>query len=494
MPVRMARWGRVGVVGALALGLGSGPALGQGPGDPDVRLGLRGAAELALQGADPAGPAIADWRIREERGRLWPTVTLQGRISNESLDNTSTTTQSQFGISGTIGRYGGDVVVSTNLLQFLETRPRIEAAQAEERVARLRLTQEQHERVLQTVDAYLTLAAERETLGALDALRGEQREALRRQEERLERDAIPMIEVVRARGEVLALDREVLTSRQRAAVAELRLRKLTGLSPQQRIALAFSPEQIDLGFIDAEGLEGLLGLAREGNPRLQAARAGVDRARAEAEVVESLKYPSLSLYGSVGYGHVSESNGGSFSRTGARHAVFLTLGIPLFDGGVRQAQIAQADLRVKSRAHDSRQTAEDVKTQVEQAYWAYRERQDTGELIARQVELAQEELYQATARSDGGVAPGGEPLGVLSKLARLRAELARARAEAHVRGIAVALAAGRNFLSESGASITPRPGAPGPPAPAAPERVPTREATAPSAPADDLVMTIRPGR
>jgi outer membrane protein TolC len=424
-------------------------------GETEVTLGLREAAELAVLGADSTGPEIADWKVKEERARLWPSLSVRGQVSSESLDTSSTTTQSQFGISGTIERYGADAVVSTNLLQFLETRPRIDAARAEQRAARLRLTDEQNDRVLRAVDAYLSLASAQEALAIFGALRSEQSAFAARQQEKFANDAIPMIELIRARSEILSLDREYLGVRQRAASAELTLRKLTGLKPQQRLRLAAAPDPLDLAFIDAEGLPGLLALARDGNPRLLAANATVEKARGEVMATKSLKYPSLSLNGSVGYGHVHESTDGGGQRTGPRHSVYLTLGVPVFDGGIRDAQIAQAELRVESRLRESRQAAEEIRAQVEELYRAFREREEAVELLARQVVLAEDELHQANARANGGVAPGNESMWVLSKLARLRSDLSRARSELEIRGTALALAVGRNPFRAPGSSLAP---------------------------------------
>jgi len=414
-------------------------------GEAEVVLGLRDAAQLALPGLDRTGPELAKWKLREEQGRLWPTLSLRGRYSYDSSDIVSGSDQTILGAGTGVQRYGGDLVLSYNLLQFLETGPRIEAARADERATILRLTQDETDRLQRTADSYLALLAEQEVLASLEDLRREHRAFVRQQESRFAADVIPMIDLVRARSQVVSVDREGLASKRKAAAAELALRKLTGLRPEQRIRLVFQSEQIDLAFIRARGLPGLLELARESNPRLRAATATVESARWQAAATRrALYYPSLLLSTSYGYGQDEIFTDPATRSSDFRYSIFLTLGLTLFDGGVRQAQVAQSDLRVESRLREASLAAEDVKTQIEDAYWSFVEREQAVELLEEQVSLAEDEMAQATVRADAGLAPAGEPLGVLTRLARLKQDLARARAEAQVKGIGLALLVGRN--------------------------------------------------
>lgn len=424
--------------------------------EKEMALGLREAVEMAVELLDRTGPEIARWRLKEEQGRLWPELSLRGRYSFESSQIVSRADQIFLGPGLDIQRWGADVVLGYNLLQFLESRPRIQEALAEERASILRLSHEEAERVLKASEAYFTLLSKQETLKALDVLRHEQLAFLRQQEAKFEEDLIPMIELVRAQSQLISLDREILAVRSEAASAELDLRRITGLRPGQPIILVFDPRELDFSFTKAQGLPGLLALAKDGNPRLLAANAAVEGARWRAASARSLRYPTLSLLSSYGIGHDDISNDVDFRTTDFRYSVFLTLSLPLFDGGVRRARIAQADLRAESQLREARRAEEEVKTLIEDGYWAFVEKEQERELLEQQVQLAEDELKQARARVEGGTAPTGEPLAALSRLVRLKRELARVRSEALAKGIRLALAVGRNPFVPSLPSPAPR--------------------------------------
>ena len=115
--------------------------------------------------------------------------------------------------------------MSYNFLQFLESGPRIRGALVEERAAVLRLNQTQSERIVRVVEAYLALLSEQEALAGLDRLRREYTAHLAKQEAALAIDQVPAIEIVRARSQLIAIEREGLALTRRAASAELDLRK-----------------------------------------------------------------------------------------------------------------------------------------------------------------------------------------------------------------------------------------------------------------------------
>jgi outer membrane protein TolC len=409
----------------------------------EVALGLHEAVDLALRGMDTTGPEIARWRLKEEEGRLWPTLSAQGRAWAYNGLVAAQPGGATF-LPGTnyLG-YNAGLELDYDILQLLGSRLRIRGIEAEGQASRFRLTQQQCESALKVSGAYLTLLSERESLGYFDQLRREQIAFLKQQEAKFAENAIPMIEVVRARSQVVSADRESLAARRRAASAELELRRLTGLKPEDRIVLAFDPGEVDLSFITARGLKGLLDLAKDANPRLLGANAESESARWQTQAAHSVNYPRLNLSMFYGYGEDQVYHPDSTS-SGARYSVYLTLNIPLFDGGVRRAQIVQSELRAESQQREERRTAAETKNQVEDAYWSFLEREQARDLLEQQIRLADDEFKQASARAGAGLAPPGEPLAVLTRLVRLKQDLARTRADAAAMGIGLALAVGRN--------------------------------------------------
>lgn len=440
----------------------------------EVVLGLRDAAALALAGIDRTSPEIARWRVREEEGRLWPELSFQARGSYENSATAYGSETGSYGAGVDILRFGTDVVLSYNLLQFLESRPRIQGAMTDERAARLRLTQEQSDRLARTSEVYLGLWAEREALEVVDRLRRERMAFLAQQEAKLAEDAIPMIEVVRARAQVVALDRERLGAQRRAATAELELRKLTGLRPDDRLTLALDPGQVDLGLIAERDLPGLLALAAQSSPRVLAAEAAVESARWQVQAARSATYPTLSLSTSAGYGGEKWWGGDDINYSDFRYSVGLWFKFPIFDGGVRKARIAQSELQAESRLREARRAAEDVKGLIEEAYWTYLERRQSRQLLEQELLLAEDELRQATARAEAGVVAPSDPLGAFARQAGVKQELARARADELAKGVRLLLSVGRDPFAavapRRDAAPAPATGTPAPAPPSSPLR------------------------
>jgi outer membrane protein TolC len=209
--------------------------------------------------------------VKEEQGRLWPELSVQGysllddsNIVKGRGDTSIISSGDRFHRSAT------DLVVSYNLLQFLESRPRIRQAQADKRAATFRLRDEEGETIFRVSDAYLTLLSSQEALAALESLRREQLNFVRQQEAKFREELIPSIDRVRVENNLISLNREILAVRGDIAVAELNVRRLTRLNAEESIKLVFNPDELDFAFIKSQGLAGLLALARDVNPRLPA--------------------------------------------------------------------------------------------------------------------------------------------------------------------------------------------------------------------------------
>jgi outer membrane protein TolC len=394
-------------------------------------VGLREAVEMALGRINRTEPDIARWRVKEEQGRLWPELSLRGQQFYEKKYMFQDRGAGIGAGNGeTTERYNGDAVLSYNLFQFLESLPRIDEAKASERASLYRLLSAEAETILRVSETYLTFVSRQETLKAFELLRRDQVDFVRRQEARAAQDLIPAIELLRAQGDLVALDREILSVRSELATAELNLRRLTGLEPEQSIGLAFSPEEIDLRYIKTEGLPGLLALAKEANPRLKAAEAAVETARFGAAATQAQRYPTLTASTSYGPQYERITSPGSLERTNAgRHTGLLTFTLPLFDGGVRAARVVQANIRVDSQLRDLRQTADDIKAAIENEYWSVADREQRRDLLEYQLKLTDEELKQSRLRLDAGFAPPAESLFALERATRLTKELAVTKAE-----------------------------------------------------------------
>jgi outer membrane protein TolC len=425
-------------------------------------LRLREAVEMALRPLDPTGPEIAHWRVTEERGRLRPQLSFGGYSSFD----TSTIVQSGgegavLGSGDRFYRSGADLVVSYSLLQFLESLPRIRQAEAERRAAVFRLRDEEGETIFRTSEAYLGLLSKQEALAALESLRREQMNFVRQQERKFQEELISSIDMIRLRSSLIALNREILATRGDIALAELNLRRLTRLEPEEPLELVFHPGEVDFAFIRSQGLAGLLALASDANPRLIAARASVDSARSGAEAARALRYPTLSASASSGVGRDQISGQNNFESTGFRYAVGLRFSIPIFDGGVRRAQITQANLRLDSQLRQSQLIAHDVKALIEEEYWSFIQKEEESALMDEEVRLAIDELRQVQSLFETGASRTTDVRDAVSNVMRLGEDSAKLKSEALLKGIKLALVVGRHpftaFLGSGAATVQAAP-------------------------------------
>lgn len=447
-PLRALRSGLLSLLLVTAAGHAASPSADDAP--DLLLLSLRDAVALAADGVDGSAIELASWRSREEEGRLWPEIYLRGHYSYDTSSIVSLSDQTILGPGADIERYGLELVLKYDLLQYLESQPLIEAASAEERAAQSRLDVIQRQRMALAAEAYLATWSARAQLQALRRYEQRQQRFLtdRRRAER--QGEAPALGVLRAENDIESTRSEMLALEQEAAVSEAQLRRLTGLPATPRLALSFDSKELDLAFIDREKLEGLVAAAEASNPRLAVARAEVESAQWQTQAARAASYPDLELLTSYGRVYESIQNGPDVEPptdiewSGDRFWAFLNLKIPLFDGGVRKARTAQAEVREKNRLWETQDLARDLQAVVESEYWSYVGATNRSRSLERQINLAGREGRHAQGRYEVGVGDATEILSADARDARFRMEHVRSRAEAYRHGIRLAVTTGHN--------------------------------------------------
>lgn len=149
------------------------------------------------------------------------------------------------------------------------------------------------------------------------------------------------------------------------------------------------------------GVEELEDLVRKGlelRSELRIARERVASSEAQTAIARSQQLPDISLVGLY-----RERSGGSDPDLLDDWNVGVQLSVPLYDGGVRRAQVAQAVLARAQAEQAVEQARLDVQKQVRDAWNTHVEALSRAEVTARSVQEAQEALAIERLRYEQGV-------------------------------------------------------------------------------------------
>jgi len=165
--------------------------------------------------------------------------------------------------------------------------------------------------------------------------------------------------------------------------------------------------------------------------RIAAAQAGLDLARSGGQPIVSL-----------GTGYALSNAGGLSPYAFGNWSVSLNVVLSVFDGGVTQEKIRQAQFQLEQLKVRDAQTRQQVELEVRQAWLAAQ--RATGELTAatKAVEQGRESARLASARYQAGVGTSLELLSAQSGLAQAEQALASARYDQNAARIQLILATG----------------------------------------------------
>ena len=219
------------------------------------------------------------------------------------------------------------------------------------------------------------------------------------------------IEVTRAQVQ-LANDRQnmiVAENDRRRAV--LQLLRAMGLRLDARIEftdkLLYKP--VDLGSIEAA-----LERARNERAELKAQAKREEVARLNYGSVKAERLPSISAFGN--YGSIGPEIVGAVPT----HTVGISMKVPVFDGGRREARRAESLSELRQEQARTRDVKQQVELDVRLALDSIRSAASQVETAREGLGLAENELAQARRRYEGGVANSIEVTDAQTRLDRAR--------------------------------------------------------------------------
>jgi outer membrane protein TolC len=219
------------------------------------------------------------------------------------------------------------------------------------------------------------------------------------------------IEVTRAEVQLANERQRLLVTENEVARADLELLKLIGLKLDTRIELADQ-----LGHVPSEPItaEAARELARRARPELKAQREREESARLNYSAARLERLPSLAAFGD--YGTIG---------TGADHLLptrsyGVSLRVPLFDGGRRDARRGEAASLLRQEQIRSRDLEAQVELEIRLALEGLESADGQVKTAAEGLRLAENELAQARRRYEAGVATSLEITDAQARLERAR--------------------------------------------------------------------------
>jgi outer membrane protein TolC len=211
---------------------------------------------------------------------------------------------------------------------------------------------------------------------------------------------------------------QLANDRQRLLVAE-NARRAAGLQLLRAVGLRLDTELVltdKLQYIpvDALTMEQAKTQALKERPDLEAQQERESSARLSANATKLERLPSVAAFGDYG------SSGTGFDNSLPTRTIGISLRVPLFDGGLRDARRAESASQYRAEKVKTNDLKEQIDLDVRLALDALRSAEDQVKVSREGLELAENELAQARRRNEAGVAIGVEVTDAQSRLERAR--------------------------------------------------------------------------
>jgi outer membrane protein len=219
------------------------------------------------------------------------------------------------------------------------------------------------------------------------------------------------IEVTRAEVQ-LANDRQRLiradNDRTRAA---LQLLRSMGLRMDSSIEFT---DKLDYKPVDPASSETLLEQARKARPEIKTQQQREEAARLSHSAVKSERLPTIGASGDYG------AIGADVLSSRATYTLGVSLRVPVFDGGRREARREESFSQYKQEQIRTRDVGQQVELQVRVALESLRSAAAEVDASREGLSLAENELAQARRRYEAGVATSVEVTDAQTRLQRAR--------------------------------------------------------------------------
>jgi outer membrane protein TolC len=219
------------------------------------------------------------------------------------------------------------------------------------------------------------------------------------------------IEITRARVQ-LANDRQrLLVAENARRSAGLQLLRAIGLRLDTELLLTDKLQYVP---VDAVTMEQAKAQAWKERPDLEAQQEREATARLSASATKLERLPSVAAFGDYG------SSGTGFDSSLPTRTIGISVRVPLFDGGRRDARRAESASQYRAEKVKTNDLKEQIELDVRLALDELHSAEEQVKVSGEGLDLAENELAQARRRYEAGVAIGVEVTDAQSRLERAR--------------------------------------------------------------------------
>jgi len=219
------------------------------------------------------------------------------------------------------------------------------------------------------------------------------------------------IEITRARVQLANDQQQLLVAQNARRAAHLRLLRAMNLRLDTELELT---DRLQYRPVDALTLEQARQQALRERPDYQAQQQRQDNARLTASATRLERLPSLAAFGDYG------PSGAGFGNSQPTRTYGVSLKIPLFDGGRRDARRAESESQQRAETIKSNDLKDQIELDVRLALDALSSAQDEVNVAKDGLDLAENELAQARRRYEAGVSDSLEVTDAQTRLERAR--------------------------------------------------------------------------
>jgi outer membrane protein len=219
------------------------------------------------------------------------------------------------------------------------------------------------------------------------------------------------IEITRARVQLANERQRLLVAENAQRSAGLQLLRAMNLRLDTELVLTDKLEYVP---IDAETLDAAKAQALKQRPELRSQEEREAAARLSASASKLERLPSVAAFGDYG------SNGTGLDSSVPTRTYGISVRVPLFDGGRRDARRAEASSQYRAEKIRTNDLKEQIELDVRLALDALRSTEEQVKVAREGLDLAESELTQARRRLDAGVAVSVEVTDAQTRLARAR--------------------------------------------------------------------------
>lgn len=219
------------------------------------------------------------------------------------------------------------------------------------------------------------------------------------------------IEITRAKVQLANDQQRLLRAQNGRRAAHLQLLRAIGMRLETEVRLT---DRLEYRPVDAVTLEQARAQALRERPDLKAQQEREQTARLSASATKMERLPSVQAFGDYG------SIGAGVNDALPTRTVGISVRVPIFDGGRRDARRAESASQYRQERTRTNDLKEQVDLDVRLALDALRSAEEQVKVSREGLELATNELAQARRRYDAGVAGSLEVTDAQTRLERAR--------------------------------------------------------------------------